>query len=68
LIENASKVLPSNFRLLIDRLLNNLDQLDRQVGELEAEIKAAHRANEMSKKLERIPGMVRSRQVRSSPQ
>ena len=57
LIEDASNELPSNFRLLIDRLLNNLDQLDKQVGELEAQIKAAHRANEMSKKIERIPGI-----------
>ncbi|BAO92589.1 MULTISPECIES: IS110 family transposase [Caballeronia] len=57
LIEDASNELPSNFRLLIDRLLTNLDQLDKQVSELEAQIKAAHRANEMSKKLERIPGI-----------
>ncbi len=57
LIEDASNELPSNFRLLIDRLLNHLDQLDKQVSELEAQIKAAHRANEMSRKLERIPGI-----------
>jgi transposase len=38
LIEDASNELPGRFRLLIDRLLQHLRELDRQVHELEREI------------------------------
>lgn len=57
LIEDASNELPGSFRLLIERLLDHLKDLDRQVGELEAQIKAAHRKSEASRKLEKIPGI-----------
>jgi transposase len=57
LIEDASNELPGNFRLLIERLLDHLKELDRQVGELEEQIKAAHRNSEASRRLEKIPGI-----------
>ena len=57
LIEDASIELPGPFRLLIQRLLDHLQELDRQVGELEVQIKTAHRDSEVSRKLEKIPGI-----------
>ena len=42
---------------LIHRLLDNMKVLDRQVNELEAQIKAWHLGSELSRKLERIPGI-----------
>jgi transposase len=56
-IEDANNELPGGFRLLIERLLGHLDQLDRQVNEIEAQIKTSHRMNEISRKLEKIPGI-----------
>ncbi|CAD6563413.1 IS110 family transposase [Paraburkholderia sabiae] len=56
-IEDGSNELPSNFRLLIARLLDHLAELDKQVEELEVQIRSAHRTNEMSRKLEKIPGI-----------
>jgi transposase len=44
LIEDASNELPGTFRLLIDRLLTHLKGLQRQVEEVEAQIKAWHLA------------------------
>lgn len=57
LIENAADELPSAYRLLIDRLLEHLKLLDRQVDEIEAQIKAWHRSNALSQRLEKIPGI-----------
>lgn len=57
LIEEASNELTGAFRLLIQRLLDHLKELDRQVRELEVQIKAWHRANPASSKLEKIPGI-----------
>jgi len=57
LIEDASNELPGSFRLLVERLLDHLKELDRQVGELEAQIKTSHRKSEASRKLEKIPGI-----------
>ena len=57
LIEDAANELTGAFRMLVDRLLAHLKVLDQQVHELEAQIKAWHRANEASCKLERIPGV-----------
>jgi transposase len=57
LIEEASNALPGAFRLLMDRLLEHLKELDRQVRELEAQIVAWHRQSEASRKLEQIPGI-----------
>ena len=44
-------------RQLIARLLEHMKVLDRQVNELEAQIKAWHRGSELSRKLEKIPGI-----------
>ncbi|MBB2984817.1 IS110 family RNA-guided transposase [Paraburkholderia tropica] len=57
LIEDASNALPGSFRLLINRLLEHLQLLHRQVGEIEAAIKAWHRDNAVSQRLEKVPGI-----------
>ncbi|MBF6617063.1 MAG: IS110 family transposase [Candidimonas sp.] len=57
LIEDGSIELPGQFRLLIQRLVEHFKELNRQVLELEAQIKAWHRANPASCKLEKIPGI-----------
>jgi transposase len=57
LIEDASIELPGSFRLLIDRLLDHLKLLQRQVEEIEVQIKAWHRASEASRRLEKVPGI-----------
>jgi len=56
-LENATDKLPAAFRHLVERLLEHLKELDRQVGQLEAQIKAWHRSSELSQKLEKIPGI-----------
>jgi transposase len=56
-IEDAGNELPGRFRLLMDRLLQNLKELDRQVQELENEIGLWHRSSEVSRRLETIPGI-----------
>ena len=38
-------------------MLDHLKELDRQVGELEAQIKAWHRRSALSQKLEKVPGI-----------
>ncbi|CAM3828787.1 hypothetical protein GCM10027565_38570 [Bordetella tumulicola] len=57
MIEDAASELPGVFRHLIDRLLEHLKLLDRQVDEIEAQINAWHRGNELSQRLEQIPGI-----------
>lgn len=57
LIEDASNELPGVFRLLVERLLDHLKELDRQVGELEAQIVRWHRSSELSSKLIKVPGI-----------
>jgi transposase len=57
IIEDGENDLPGSFRLLIQRLLDHLKELDRQVGELEVEIQSWHRQNTASQKLARIPGL-----------
>lgn len=57
LIEYASNELTGSFRRLVQRLLEHLQELDRQVGELELQIKVWHRENEASSRLEKIPGI-----------
>lgn len=57
LIEDASNELSGTFSLLIQRLLDPLKELDRQVSELEAQIKTAPRNSAVSRKLEKIPGI-----------
>jgi len=57
IIEDGERDLPGSFRLLIQRLLDHLKELDRQVGELEVEIRSWHRQNAASQKLAAIPGL-----------
>ena len=57
LIEDGANELTGMFRHLIERLLDHLKELDRQVNELEAQIKAWHRASLESRRLETIPGI-----------
>jgi len=57
LIVDVSNELPGSFRLLIERLLDHLKELDRQVGELKAQTKTSHRESKASRKLEKITGI-----------
>jgi transposase len=57
IIEDASNELPGTFRLLIDRLLEHLKELQRQVEQIEAQIKTWHRSSEVSRRLEKVPGI-----------
>jgi transposase len=57
IIEDGENDLPGSFRLLIQRLVDHLKELDRQVGELGAEIQRWHRESTASQKLAKIPGM-----------
>lgn len=57
LIEDAENELPGSFRLLIQRLVEHLQTLQLQVEEIEAQIKAWHRASEASQRLEKVPGI-----------
>ena len=57
LIEDASNELPGSFRLLVQRLLEQLKEFDRQVHEIEEQIVAWHRANDDSRKLAKMPGI-----------
>lgn len=57
LIEDGAKELPGAFRLLIQRLLDHLKELDRQVEELEDKINAWHRSSDLSRKLAMVPGI-----------
>jgi transposase len=57
LIEDASNELPGLFRLLVERLMAHLKELDRQVVELEARIKVWHGENESSRRLAKVPGI-----------
>lgn len=57
LIEDATNELPGSFRLLIERLTEQLKSLDRQVNEIEAQIVVWHRDNDVSRKLAKVPGI-----------
>jgi len=57
ILEDGENGLPGSFRLLIGRLADHLKALDRQVGELEAQIQLWHKDNSASKKLAKIPGI-----------
>ena len=56
-IEDASNELPGSFRLLVQRLLEQLKDLDRQADEIEVQIIAWHRDHEISSKLAKVPGI-----------
>ncbi|MBV6271862.1 IS110 family transposase [Alcaligenaceae bacterium CGII-47] len=57
LLDQAKGELPGMFQELIWRLLEHLKDLDRQVNELERQINVWHRSNELSRKLEKVPGI-----------
>jgi transposase len=57
LLEENEMSLPGRLRLLIERLLEHLKVLDKQVDELGDEILKWHRASEASQRLEGIPGI-----------
>jgi transposase len=57
LIEDATNEISGSTRLLIERLMDHLKALERQVDELDLKIKEWHRASEASCKLEKIPGI-----------
>lgn len=57
LLDQAKGELPAMFQELIWRLLEHLKDLDRQVDELERQINVWHRSNELSRKLEKVPGI-----------
>jgi transposase len=57
LIEDGANELPGAFRLLVQRLLDHLKDLDHQVEELEAKIQAWHRGSDLSRKLAQVPGI-----------
>ena len=67
LIEDASNELTGSFRLLVDRLMGHLKELDRQVGELETQIKAWHRASDASCSSREFPASARSPRAPWSP-
>src|ERR1700676_695292 len=54
ILEDGENALPGMMRELLERLGENLQDMDRQVGELERQIKLWHRENEVSRKLEAI--------------
>ena len=55
--EDASNELPAAFRQLIEHFTAHLKELDRQAKEFERQIIAWHRSSELSRKLEKIPGI-----------
>lgn len=57
ILEDGENDLPGSFRLLIQRLVDHLKELDRRVVELETEIQLWHRENPASQKLAKIPGI-----------
>ena len=63
ILEDGENGLPGTMRHLIDRLTENLKEMNRQVKELEAQIQKWHRDNAASRKLAEIPGL---RQITAS--
>src|SRR6202451_1966838 len=57
ILEDAENGLPGASRALFSRLLEHYLELERQVNELQAQIKAWHRENADSQRLEAIPGI-----------
>jgi transposase len=57
ILEDGENGLPGTMRNLIDRLTENLKEMDRQVKELEAQIQVWHCENEASRRLAEIPGL-----------
>ncbi len=57
ILEDGENGLPGTMRNLLERLTDNLKEMDRQVNELEAKIQLWHRENAASRKLAEIPGL-----------
>ena len=57
LIEDGANELPGAFRLLVQRLLDHLKELDAQVDALSLQIVAWHRSSELSSKIAGVPGI-----------
>lgn len=57
ILEDAENGLPGTMRRLLERLTGNLKEKDRQVNELEAQIRTWHNENAASVKLAEIPGI-----------
>ncbi|MFS8084336.1 MAG: IS110 family transposase [Acidobacteriota bacterium] len=57
ILEDCENDLPGMFRQLLQRLGDHLKELDRQVGELEIQIRLWHRERAASKTLAQIPGI-----------
>lgn len=57
ILEDGENGLTGSFRQLLQRLMDHLKELDRQVGELEREIQVWHRENDASCKLAKVPGI-----------
>ncbi len=57
ILEDGENGLPGTMRNLLERLTDNLKEMDRQVNELEAKIKLWHRENAASRKLAEVPGL-----------
>jgi transposase len=57
ILDEAKDELPDAFHELVLRLLEHFKDLDRQVKEMEQQIQSWHRTNELSRKLEKIPGI-----------
>lgn len=57
ILEDAENGLPGTLRKLLERLNEHFKELDRQVEELELQIKLWHKENEASQRLEAIPGI-----------
>jgi transposase len=57
ILEDGENGLTGTMRNLLERLTDNLKEMDRQVNELEAKIQLWHRENAESRKLAEIPGL-----------
>lgn len=57
ILEDGENGLPGTMRNLIERLTENLKEMDRQTKELEAQIQQWHREHAASRKLAEIPGL-----------
>jgi transposase len=57
ILEDAENGLPGLSRALFGRLFEHFRELDRQVKELEVQIRVWHRESEASRRLEGIPGI-----------
>ena len=57
ILEDGENGLPGTMRNLLERLTENLKEMDRQAKELEVQIQQWHREHEASRKLAEIPGL-----------